>query len=124
MSWLLDLSHQYRQRRDIMVRACDEHLPLDICEWTVPAAGMFLWIRIKTAQLGNQPVFKEIEERTCGNLEERGIMVGRGSWFWVGDGGLKELCLRLTFAAAPREKLEEAIRIFGEVLRLQFGHEH
>ena len=44
--WLKHLSLQYRRRRDILVEACDLHLPREICHWTTPTMGMFLWVQL------------------------------------------------------------------------------
>lgn len=41
MDWLINLRMEYTNRRDIIVRACEEHLP-SIATWNPPAAGMFV----------------------------------------------------------------------------------
>ncbi|KAJ5157394.1 aromatic aminotransferase Aro8 [Penicillium canariense] len=117
MNWLFDLSLQYRKRRDTMSAACAKYLP-SVCHWTLPAVGMFLWIKVDHTQLSSRSSPLALEEKICEELEGKGLMVGRGSWFWVGSESMNELCFRLTFAAAPQERLEQAIRILAEQILL------
>lgn len=42
LDWLIDLRMQYTHRRDILLSACDKHLPQEVASWTAPAAGMFV----------------------------------------------------------------------------------
>ncbi|KAJ5679065.1 pyridoxal phosphate-dependent transferase [Penicillium macrosclerotiorum] len=118
--YLKDLSLQYQQRRDIMTAACVEHLPSSLCKWSIPSSGMFLWIKILSTHVLPQS-FADIEERVSEELEEKGVLIGRGSWFWAGSGSTEELCFRLTFAAAPPRRFEEGIRTFAQVLRKIFA---
>jgi aromatic amino acid aminotransferase I / 2-aminoadipate transaminase len=47
--------------------------------------------------------------------------MSRGSWFRAEKGTDKELYLRATFAAAPKDAVSEAIRRLGEALKESFG---
>lgn len=42
LDWLINLRMQYTSRRDIIVQACEKHLPQEIASWIAPAAGMFV----------------------------------------------------------------------------------
>jgi aromatic amino acid aminotransferase I len=44
LRWLMDLRLNYTRRRDMLLAACEEHLPQDVVSWTPPAAGMFVSI--------------------------------------------------------------------------------
>lgn len=46
LSWLADLSLIYRRRREIVERAFEKYLPLELCLWISPRYGMFLWLRL------------------------------------------------------------------------------
>jgi DNA-binding transcriptional MocR family regulator len=41
----------------------------------------------------------------------------KGSWFEVTGACEEDVCFRLTFASAPKHRLGEGIRRFGESLR-------
>lgn len=121
MNWLVTLSSKYRRRRDLMADACDKYLPTNICQWTVPDVGMFLWLRIDASKHPSEPqAVDAIEDRIAEMAEEKGVLVARGSWFAV-EKSEKEVFLRITFAAAEEELLEKAIQQLAEVLRAEFG---
>ncbi|KAK7414821.1 hypothetical protein QQX98_006336 [Neonectria punicea] len=125
--WLAYLSSQYRRRRDILIGACEKHLPSHICQWNVPEVGMFLWFKLNSAehpalrsQTGSQEgIRRDIEVRIHQNAEDDGVAIAAGSWFAVGE-DTGELCLRVTFAAAAESDLEEAIRRFSRVVTAEF----
>jgi aromatic amino acid aminotransferase I / 2-aminoadipate transaminase len=50
LKWLMNLRLEYTKRRDTLLAACEEHLPLDIVSWTPPAAGMFVSATIYSLQ--------------------------------------------------------------------------
>jgi aromatic amino acid aminotransferase I len=53
---------------------------------------------------------------------EQGALVMRGSWFYAqNDVEHDTLFFRATYAAAPFEKIDEAIRRFGDAVRVSFG---
>lgn len=52
---------------------------------------------------------------------EHGALVMRGSWFYAEkDVEHDTMFFRATYAAAPFEKIQEAIRRFGEAVRESF----
>lgn len=42
LKWLAHIRESYTQRRNILLDACEDHLPTGIVSWTPPAAGMFV----------------------------------------------------------------------------------
>jgi aromatic amino acid aminotransferase I len=53
---------------------------------------------------------------------DRGVLVSRGSWFRADKSLIEEkMFFRVTFAAAPADKIAEAIRRFADALRAEFG---
>ena len=63
----------------------------------------------------------EIEQEIFDICIEKGVLVGRGSWFRAEHGTMPtELFFRATYAAATPENMTEAIRRFGEAVRESF----
>jgi aromatic amino acid aminotransferase I / 2-aminoadipate transaminase len=51
-----------------------------------------------------------------------GALVMRGSWFYADkDAAHDTLFFRATYAAAPADRIHEAIRRFGQAVRQSFG---
>ena len=132
LSWLADLSRTYRQRRDIVERALENHLPLDLCRWTSPQYGMFLWLRL---DLDKHPSFRcqnsqhqsilaaqasDIESRILTDALGKGVQVTEGSIFGVGSEPMNEVYLRLTYAAATESELEEGVQILADSIKKEF----
>lgn len=42
LRWLMELRMNYTRRRDMLLAACEEHLPREVVSWAPPAAGMFV----------------------------------------------------------------------------------
>lgn len=42
IDWLMHIRKEYTERRNIIVGACEKHLPRDIVSWNPPMAGMFV----------------------------------------------------------------------------------
>lgn len=132
IDWLNYLSSQYRRRRDVLVKACNSHLPARVCRWTVPNVGMFLWIRLDLTghpemQSGQSPSELQtlrlgIEERIYLKAGENGVIVNRASWFQPGRGQLHEVCFRMTFVSASENDLEGGVERFGLALRTEFSY--
>ena len=117
---------EYTRRRDIIVNACEHHLPQDVASWDPPMAGMFHWINIKWHK---HPKFngdaslaklREIEDSIFQAAIAKGVLCSLGSWFRAQKGTDTEIFFRTTFAAAPADKVDEAISRFGEALREEF----
>ncbi|PGH17907.1 hypothetical protein AJ79_00806 [Helicocarpus griseus UAMH5409] len=122
--WLINLRMEYTNRRNKMLEACEKYLPKSIASWNPPAAGMFHWIKIDWRQ---HPGFREgkdhaaIEDSIFKAAIEEGALVSVGSWF-VADHSIPEtdMFFRATYAAAPGDKIDEAIRRIGVALRAEF----
>ncbi|KAH0544487.1 hypothetical protein FGG08_001385 [Glutinoglossum americanum] len=120
LDWLMHIRKEYTQRRDLILNACEKHLPKDIVSWSPPMAGMFLWLKIDWTNhpeaSGKDPVAIEGEIfQTC---VDRGVLLSPGSWFRAEKFKHHDtLFFRATFAAAEGEQMEEAIRRFGGAVR-------
>ncbi|ORY08212.1 pyridoxal phosphate-dependent transferase [Clohesyomyces aquaticus] len=121
--WLIHIRMEYTRRRDVMLNACAKYLPTEVVSWAPPMAGMFHWLKIEHTKHPDYPVksIEKIEEEIFLRVIHHGALVMRGSWFYANaDEKHNTLFFRATYAAAPAEKIEEAIRRLGEALRVEF----
>jgi 2-aminoadipate transaminase len=95
----------YKERRDAMLAAMEKHFPPGIT-WTRPQGGLFLWVQL--------PEHVDASEFLNVALEEKVAFVP-GRVFYPDDDGKN--AMRLTFATAGPEKIEEGIRRLGRALR-------
>lgn len=69
---------------------------------------------------GLKPIL-DIEEEIWHDAIAEGTLMARGSWFnATKEKPINEIFFRTTFAAAPLDKVEEAIRRFGDAVRKSF----
>ena len=123
--WLSHLSEEYRSRRDTMIAACEKHLPKEICTWTTPAHGIFLWTTVDVT--GHPDCAKNrreqchaIEDRIYQRAESNGVVVAPGSWFNV-ESYMDKVSFRMTFVAtASKDDLERGVEQFGKAVRDDF----
>jgi aromatic amino acid aminotransferase I / 2-aminoadipate transaminase len=135
LEWLMFIRAEYTRRRDIIVNACEDYLPQDVCSWAPPKAGMFHWIK---ADVTRHPLYEsrrrpdgsvdyatllEIEEAMFLAAAEQSVLIAKGSWFRAQRGSDTDLYFRTTFAAAPADKMVEAIKRVGAAIRKEFGLE-
>ncbi|EEU34408.1 uncharacterized protein NECHADRAFT_94787 [Fusarium vanettenii 77-13-4] len=123
LEWLVHIRKEYTKRRDFMVRACERHLPKDIISWEPAQAGMYQWLRVdwQTYPDAASKSLSDMEEEIWHETITQGALMARGSWFnATKEKPINEIFYRTTFAAAPLDEVEEAIRRFGEALRERF----
>lgn len=128
IGWLVNLSQQYRQCRDTLLQACRRHLPSLVCHWTIPQAGMFVWIRLDWSRLSAAGLTHRLEEIQSPQLviedsiymraKENGVLISKGSWFAVGISHSSDIYFRLTFAASSEDTLDQAVERFGNALQI------
>ncbi|KAJ4253751.1 Aromatic/aminoadipate aminotransferase 1 [Fusarium torreyae] len=127
--WLVYLRDEYKNRRDTLIKACKKHLPLDICSWQAPAAGMFLWIKLDWRQhsLATNShakslwsTFTAIEDSVYRGALKKGTLCCKGSAFSASNETPENMFLRATFASTSLEELDIAVRRVGEALREEF----
>lgn len=103
LDWLAHLRAQYTRRRNVMVRACEDHLPPSVASWTAPTAGMFLWIGLditKHPDYRNRSVLS-LEDEIHRAALEQGVLIAPGSYFLAEqDKEPDKVFFRATFAAA------------------------
>jgi 2-aminoadipate transaminase len=99
----------YRERRDAMLAAMEKHFPPGVT-WVRPQGGLFLWVQL--------PEHVDASELLNAALQEKVAFVP-GRAFYPGEGG--KSTMRLTFASATPEKIEEGIKRLGRALMREFG---
>jgi len=123
LDWLKHMRVEYTRRRNVMIAACDTYLPSSVVSYVPPQAGMFHWMKVdysKHPAYGKKS-FAEIEEAIFMCSIKHRALVAKGSYFYA-DASAKhdDMFFRATYAAAPFDKINEAIRRFGEALREEF----
>jgi 2-aminoadipate transaminase len=95
----------YRERRDIMLDALDEHVG-DLATWIRPNGGFFVWLTLRRPKLLDDVI------QRC---DDAGVLVRSGSVFRVDGAGLG--AIRLAFSHAPHEEIRTGVRSLGEAIR-------
>ncbi|KAK9325613.1 pyridoxal phosphate-dependent transferase [Lipomyces orientalis] len=121
LDWLVNLRAEYTSRRNTLVSAMDKFLPREVCDWVVPSAGMFVWLRVHYAKHphkdnGVEAVEKELFEAGIDNK----VLILPGAWFKVKP-ETSDVFFRATFASVSANDMAVAIERFGEVLRKGFA---
>ncbi|KKA30748.1 hypothetical protein TD95_005359 [Thielaviopsis punctulata] len=123
LQWLQHVQHEYTRRRNVLLDACEAHLPKDVVSWVPPSAGMFLWMRLahdKHPEIGARSI-ESIEEEIFNNCIEGGVLAARGSWFRAeSNKPLEALFFRATYAAASEENMVKAVERLGAAIRKSF----
>lgn len=95
----------YRERRDAMLAALERHFPEGV-RWTRPEGGLFLWV-ILPEGVDSVELLKEA-------VEEKVAFVPGTAFYADGTG---HNTLRLTFATASPELIEEGIKRLGRAIK-------
>ncbi len=99
-----EIRDMYRQRRDAMLAAMEQHLPEDVT-WTRPQGGLFLWVKLPEGIDSLELMEKAIEQK---------VAFVPGTAFYADGRGHD--ALRLTFSYCPADMLEEGIRRLGKAI--------
>lgn len=133
---MLQIQAHYRSQCQALVSALQQHLTPEECSYTIPTGGMFLWLTLHGLTGGENGRAKLTSEEVFKRLAAQGVVVVPGDDFhvqpqgdeWGSEGpvasdtegvtrGLRDPCVRLTFAAASEEKMHEGIRRLAVGLR-------
>ncbi len=97
----------YSHRRDVMLKAMEEHFPKEGFSWTHPEGGLFLFVWM--------PESINAEELFHRAVEEEKVAFVPGSAFYPNGGG--QNTMRLNFSCMPPERIEEGIKRLGKLLK-------
>jgi aromatic amino acid aminotransferase I len=124
LDWLIHIRMEYTARRDAILTACERYLPKDIVSWVPPMAGMFHWMEIDYTKHPSYPEksMDDIEDELFLKNVDHGTLLMKGSFFYAEEDVEKDkMFFRATYAAAPFDKIQEAIKRFGDAVRDTFG---
>jgi 2-aminoadipate transaminase len=102
---IAELCTVYGQRRDLMVRELEHHLPSG-CRWTRPEGGLFLWVTLPEALDATELLQRAARER---------VAFVPGEPFWVGEPHRNTL--RLNFRNANENQITTGIARLGVVVK-------
>eukprot|EP00158_Paraphelidium_tribonemae_P008377 Partr_v1_DN28566_c0_g1_i1_m73330 putative Aminotransferase len=100
-----DVCALYRARRDHIIRCMDIELK-GLAEWTVPAGGMFLWVRINRVK----DTRKLIKERAV----DKKVLCLPGAEFMPGGGDSPYI--RIAYSTASETEMTEAVKRLRSLL--------
>jgi 2-aminoadipate transaminase len=101
----------YRDRRDTLIAALEQEMPPDV-RWTVPHAGLNLWLTLPAGFSG-----EELRRAAA----EAGVVCAPGAAFAVAPEAAAP-ALRLTFADTPPDLLREGARRLARAVAAQLQH--
>ena len=96
----------YANRRDAMVRAAEKHLS-DLCTWSIPEGGMFLWMNVP----GMEDTWKMIYETAAA----KNVLLIPGKFFV--PGGEKSNFMRASFSICEVDQFDTAFERLASVIR-------
>src|SRR5690349_17839903 len=100
----------YRERRDVMLEALEQHFPSEVI-WTRPKGGLFLWLTLPQGMDANR-LFHEALKRKVAFVPGDSFFAPdkqqEGSWH-----------LRMNFSYAQPEEICEGIRRLGAAAKAQ-----
>ena len=94
----------YRQRRDAMLAAMDQHFPSEV-SWTHPKGGLFLWVTL--------PEGLDCLDLIQDAVDNKVAFVPGTAFYADGSG---HDALRLTFATCSVDMIEEGSKRLGKVI--------
>lgn len=97
----------YASQRDAMVEAANAHLS-GLCKWSVPDAGMFLWIEVT----GLKDTHRMVMEQGIAN----DVMVVPGSYF-LADSSQPSPYIRVAFSVTPPDRMHVGMDRLARVIR-------
>lgn len=94
----------YRERRDVMLRAIEEHFPAE-ARFTRPQGGLFVWAELPASIDTRELLLEAVREKVA-------FVPGQG--FHVDNSGTNTM--RLNFSNVPPDQLREGIRRLGHAI--------
>ncbi|XP_049881299.1 kynurenine/alpha-aminoadipate aminotransferase, mitochondrial isoform X2 [Pectinophora gossypiella] len=98
----------YKNRRDALHRALCRADATHVAEWTLPDAGLFLWLKVREVD--------DVYSMVFNTAFQRGLMLIPGHAFLY-DSGAPSQHIRLTFSKVAMKDMEAAARTLVAVIR-------
>jgi len=103
----------YRERCGVMLAAMDNHFPPQV-KWTRPQGGLFLWVTLPDGVNASDVLKTAVQEKVA--------FIPGFAFYPDGIGG--QNALRLTFATAGPQMIEEAIKRLGKAIEKELSGKH
>eukprot|EP01135_Chromosphaera_perkinsii_P010381 Nk52_evm53s2118 gene=Nk52_evmTU53s2118 len=100
------VANLYKQRRDIFIKYCEQHLQ-GLATWSVPEAGMFVWFKV----IGVNDTTQLIQSKAV----EKKVLLLPGSAFVLG--GTPTCFVRAAFSTASEDEMNTAIQRFAALIK-------
>jgi DNA-binding transcriptional MocR family regulator len=94
----------YRERRDAMLDAMDEHMPAS-ARWTRPGGGFYVWLRLPPGLDAKAMLPRAVTAR---------VAYVPGTAFYADGFGSR--CMRLSYCHPPPERIHEGVRRLAAVM--------
>lgn len=95
---------QYRERRDAMIGALEQHMP-DSCSWTHPAGGFMVWFTAPEGVDTKAMLPRAVTQR---------VAYASGTGFYADEHGSQQM--RLSFCYPTPERIREGVRRLANTL--------
>jgi 2-aminoadipate transaminase len=105
----LTIRKVYKERRDVMLKAMDEHFPLGVY-WTRPSGGLFLWVTL--------PEWMDAADLLKTAIEYKVAFVPGVAFHPNSADGIGHNTCRLNFSNATPEKIAEGIKRLSMVITM------
>jgi DNA-binding transcriptional MocR family regulator len=111
-SHITQLCNHYRQQRDLMQTALQQHKG-KLGEWAIPAGGLFFWIRLK-----------DREDKPINTLDVLQRALDQGVAFMPGDpffanAHSRYAALRLNFSHSSAAQIEQGVATLAQLLQTE-----
>ncbi|MGW5680038.1 aminotransferase class I/II-fold pyridoxal phosphate-dependent enzyme [Streptomyces sp. NPDC003860] len=101
---LKEYREMYRERRDTMLGALEQHMP-DGVSWTRPGGGFFVWVTLPEGLDSKAMLPRAIQSR---------VAYVPGTGFYADGGGRREM--RLSYCFPPPERIRDGVRRLADVI--------
>ena len=109
---LSNVQSLYKKKRDLAIQLVEKYLG-ELCQWTVPSAGMFLWLKLEGVEDSYSLVMDE--------ALKSGVALLPGKPFLVQSSSEKreasDQYVRLSYSLASGVDMETGLQILAEVLK-------
>lgn len=104
-----EIKHFYKERRDVMLRALEEHFPGE-AHFTRPAGGLFVWAELPGDVDTRELLIEAVQNKVA-------FVPGQG--FHPDNTGTNTM--RLNFSNVPPDQLREGVRRLGVAIQRRLG---
>ncbi|KAK5648827.1 hypothetical protein RI129_003719 [Pyrocoelia pectoralis] len=107
LEYFKSVRDHYRERRDIALRAMNEHLT-GLCDWNIPKGGLFLWIKVRDVP--------DVHDMIMTRAIRKCISLAPGHGFMASS---TKACnfIRVSFGKEPPTQIDRGIMLLADLIR-------